>query len=238
MIETREFASGAALAESLAAEIVDALARGIAERGAASLVVSGGSTPKALFAGLCATPLEWSRVTITLADERWVTPDDPASNEGLVRRTLMQGAAAEARLVPLWGPESSPIHGAAACCGRVDAIARPFDVVVLGMGNDGHTASWFPGVPQLGEAIDPHATASCMGIEAPGLEHPRMTLTFPALCDARRVFLHIEGAAKRETLARAQQDGPVAEMPVRAMLRQQRVPVEVFWAPAREDVAA
>jgi 6-phosphogluconolactonase len=218
-----------ALAEGLAETIARRLDDAVSARRHATLVVSGGSTPRATFMRLSQKPLRWGAVTITLADERWVPPSDPASNEALVRTTLLVGPAASARFVGLYTGDSTPEAGESACAARIEALWRPFDVVLLGIGDDGHTASLFPRAPGLADALDPAGDALCHAIRPENVQPPRMTLTLRALLDARIVFLMFQGTCKRSAFEAALADGPIADMPVRAVLRQQQAPVEIYW---------
>tara|TARA_R110002020_G_scaffold47500_10_gene135085 strand:- start:407 stop:1123 length:717 start_codon:yes stop_codon:yes gene_type:complete len=230
-IRRTEFDSGAALADALARRIADRLALAIAARGAATLAVSGGTTPKALFAALSKEAIDWRRVTITLVDERMAPPEHERSNHRLVNLNLLQNFAAQARFVPLYSAEGDAPSVAARAAEAIDALALPFDVVVLGMGADGHTASFFPDGSTLAEVTDPACPTSVMAIEAPGAGEPRLTLTLPRLVEAGMIVLHIEGDEKKAVLKRALEDGPEAEMPVRAVLRHAKTPVEIYWAP-------
>ncbi|MCW2239796.1 6-phosphogluconolactonase [Azospirillum canadense] len=227
----RSFASADALVEALAASLAARLRGAIAARGSATLVVSGGRTPEALFRQMSDLPLDWAAVTVTLADERWVPPDDPDSNEALVRRSLLVGPAAAARFVGLYTGADTPEAGEDACDARIRALSRPFDAVLLGMGDDGHTASFFPGAANLAAALSPVEGRTVQAIRAPGIPQPRMTLTLPTLLDTQRLLLLITGDSKRRTLELAEGEGPVEAMPVRSVLRQDRVPLEIFWAP-------
>jgi 6-phosphogluconolactonase len=225
------FPSMADLAPALAADVAQSLARAIAARGGASLVVSGGKTPVKFFEQLRAQPIEWRRVCVALADERWVEPSDPGSNERMVREVLLQDRAAEARFAGLKNAAPSPDLGAVSAWETFARIPRPFDVTLLGMGDDGHTASLFPGSPNLRIALNPAAAAGCVGMRAPTAPQPRLSLNLSALLDSRRLLILIEGDAKLRTYEAASGDGPIEEMPVRAVLRQNPVPVEVVWAP-------
>ncbi|OCW56152.1 6-phosphogluconolactonase [Hoeflea olei] len=226
-----DFDSGAALAPVLARKIADRLALAIAARGRATLAVSGGTTPKAMFEALSREAIDWRRVTITLVDERMAPPDHERSNHRLVSRTLLQNHAAAARFVPLYSEPGDADTVAARAAAAIDAIERPFDVVVLGMGTDGHTASFFPEGTTLATVTDPACPTSVLAIEAPGAGEPRLTLTLPWLVEAGMIALHIEGEAKNAVLAAALEPGPEAELPVRAVLRHTATPVEIFWAP-------
>jgi 6-phosphogluconolactonase len=220
-----------ALSREAASAIAANLARAIAERGGASLVVSGGRTPQKLFEQLRIQAIDWSRVCVALADERWVDPSDPGSNEKLVRDVLLKENAAAARFAGLKNAAPSPDLGAVSAWETFARVPRPFDLTALGMGDDGHTASLFPGSPNLHSALNPAASAGCVGMWAPVEPHPRLSLNLSALLDSRRVLILLQGETKWRTYAKASGSGGVEEMPVRAVLRQKRVPVEVLWAP-------
>jgi len=217
------------LARTLAAEIAAALAAAVDARGAASLVVSGGSTPRPLFAVLSGLALPWERVTVTLADERWVPADDDASNEALVRRRLLTGAAAGARFVGLRNAAATPEAGRDACEAALAAVPRPFDVVVLGMGGDGHTASLFPDAPELAEGLGTRRL--CVPVRPPAAPHARMSLSLHALLDSRRLVVHVTGDDKWRVYRAALEDGPVDRLPIRAVLSSGHPDLSVFWAP-------
>jgi 6-phosphogluconolactonase len=229
--DVKTYPDADALASRLADDIAASLSRAIAQRGLASLVVSGGNSPKQLFQALHARPLDWSRICVALADERWVDPTDAGSNEKLVRDNLLLGAAAAARFSGLKSAAPSPDLGAVSAWETFDRVPRPFDVTVLGMGDDGHTASLFPGSPNLPNALNPSAPAGCIGMRAPTEPHARLSLNLSALLDSRLIYILILGEAKLKTFTAASGAGPVEEMPVRAVLRQDRTPVEVVWAP-------
>jgi 6-phosphogluconolactonase len=228
----REFADGAALAEAFADWTAALLREAIAARGIALLVVSGGSTPKRYFAALSRRDLDWSRVAVTLADERRVPDDSPRSNARLVRETLLQNNAAKAQFCALADSRLSPEQELASAAARVAALPLPPDLAVLGMGDDGHTASWFPHSTVLPEVIDAAARALVAAVPAPDKLEPRLTLTGRALLRARALALQIEGPGKAETFARALEDGPVADMPIRAALREAGERLTLFQAAA------
>jgi 6-phosphogluconolactonase len=232
MFARREFADGATLAKAFADWTEGLLNEAIAARGMALLVISGGSTPKRYFGELSQRPLDWTRVAITLADERRVPDDSPRSNARLVRETLLQGKAEKAQFCPLADSRLSPEQEVASAAARVARLPAPADLVVLGMGDDGHTASWFPHSPALAEAIDPAARALVAAIPAPDKLEPRLTLTGRALLRARAIALQIEGPGKAETFAKALGDGPIEDMPIRAVLRGAADRLTVFQSAA------
>lgn len=219
------------LSRAMADKIAALLDSAISARGSASLVVSGGKSPTRLFQVLSGRDLDWSRVSIALADERWVDPANADSNEHLVRGELLHGKAASARFIGLKNAAATPDIGAKAAWEPYARVARPFDTVVLGMGDDGHTASLFPNSPNLASALDTAAAAACVGMLAPVAPQLRISLNLTALLDARRIFILLNGAAKWNTYVSASSPGPIPQMPIRAVLRQTRTPVEVMWAP-------
>ncbi len=230
MIRENLFEQRQELASSLADSIAADLEAAIGERGAASLVVSGGSTPWPLFQELSRRSLPWNRVWITLADERWVDIDDEASNEAMVRRLLLVDEAAAARWVGLKNDAATPEEGRDEAEERLRPIQRPFDVVVLGMGGDGHTASLFPDASELAAGLDPESDHLCLAVRPPEAPHPRLSLTLMALLDSRRIVLHLTGDDKRDVYRLALADGPAEELPIRAVLRGAADRVELYWA--------
>jgi len=227
-----DFTDSHALASALAERVADRLRAGLVERDFALLAVSGGRTPLRFFELLAQAALDWSRVQVTLVDERWVDAHDPRSNARLVREHLLQGVAAAAQFVPLYTGAATPEEGQAEAGRRVHALPLPFDAVVLGMGLDGHTASFFPGGDHLAAALDPDLRSGVLPMRAPDAGEPRITLTLPALLQTRHLFLHIEGEDKREVLAQARLGlGEAAHYPVRAVLERSPVPVDVYWCP-------
>jgi 6-phosphogluconolactonase len=222
MMEFLTFPDCDAMTKAVAAAMETALRQRLSQPGTVSLALSGGRTPGPIYETLSSADLDWSRVTVTLSDDREVPPTSPYSNAKLVRETLLKGAAARARFVPLQA-------------GPVDPALLPFEIVLLGMGEDGHTASLFPGAKGLAEALDPDAEPQCvvmtpvpLPVEAP---YPRLSLTLPAILSARQILLLLVGEAKKKVFEKACEDGPATSMPIRAILRQSRVPLTVYWAP-------
>jgi 6-phosphogluconolactonase len=230
-VQERVFATPAQADQALSDAICAALAAALHDRGQASLVVSGGRSPIEFFQRLQAAALDWSRVWITLADERWVPDGDPDSNATLVRQHLLQGAAAAARFVPLWNAALTPAHALADRAAALAALPRPFDAVVLGMGEDGHTASLFAGADGVEAALDPCGSALLAAINPPQAAHQRLTLTVAALLDSRHIHLPLAGATKQAVYAQALRDCDPLQLPVAAVLCQSAVPVTTYLSP-------
>jgi 6-phosphogluconolactonase len=216
MIEKeRLFADRERLAWHLASDVAGALRRLVETNDKATLAVSGGETPKMFFDKLSHMGVPWAAVTVTLVDERQVPETSQRSNARLVRAHLLKDKAAAARFVTLYENPAA-------------AELPPLDIVILGMGTDGHTASFFPGGDNLATALDPETKERIVTMTAPGAGEPRLTFTLPVLTDTGYLVLHIEGAEKRKVLDMALKDGPAEVMPVRAVLRS-KTPLTLYW---------
>ena len=224
-----DLADPATLARTAADLIAGALGGALSRSGRAGLAVAGGTTPAATYRRLSEAALDWAEVTIVPTDERWAPPSSPDSNQRFLHETLLQGPAAAARFVPLWSDAATPDAAAARAEPHVAALT-PFDVVVLGMGDDGHFASLFPASPALAEGLDPDGVRLCIGVPSgsPAPPQPRITLTRRAFQDARLILLLITGEAKRRVLEDAWFAG--RDLPVRT-LKEVDADVRVLWSP-------
>ena len=210
----RAFATRAEASTALADTLAACLGEAVRAQGHARLVVSGGTSPAAMFRELREKDLPWASITVVPSDERDVPADHADRNDAMIRRELLAGPAAGARLLPLIPPGELPDR---------------FDAVVLGMGADGHTASLFPGSPDL-----PGALASdqpLAELDVPQLNMRRVSLTPSALLNTGRLFLLIFGDDKRRVFEEAQRGHDIEAMPVRVLLEQGRAPLAVYWAP-------
>ena len=212
-----EAADRGALARLLADEVAAVLEGAIRDTGRAALAVPGGTTPAAFLSALGGRALDWAAVAVTLTDERCVPAGHPRSNRRLLDETLFAGCARASRLVPLDDGEAL-------------SALLPLDVCVLGMGEDWHIASLFPGAEGLDEALSAECATPAMRMCAPGAPEERITLTAPALTGAEQCFVLIHGAGKRAALERAGAAAGPAEAPVRLVLDGPN-PAVVYWAP-------
>lgn len=246
----REHADRAGWARALARQLEAELRRGLESAGRAALVACGGSTPEPVYAALARASLDWRRIAVLPSDERWVPATSPHSNAALLARDF---GATGARLISLHTRDADPFDAAATLCARA-AEVLPCDAALLGMGPDGHTLSWFAGARGLDGALrganaaddadttDAAPVAAIHAGESP-VAAPvplRVTLTFAALMQTRRIFIAITGSEKRAVALRAlEQSAPqsaaraaraTAALPICALLCQRRVPVELHWA--------
>lgn len=209
------------LAAQAADTIAEKLAQAIESRGRASLMVSGGSSPKPVYARLSQADIDWSCVTIGLVDERWVEPNQDGSNETFIKANLLQNAAATANFIGMKTDHPSAKDAVVALTKRFEDCPVPFDVCVMGMGLDGHTASWFPQSSGLSAALDQSGTDLFCAVDASGCGgaglHPqRMSLTLTAVLSARNILLFIPGDAKRNLYVSGNSK-TIMDMPVNAL---------------------
>jgi 6-phosphogluconolactonase len=216
--------SAEAHAEALARRVADALSATLDARGTATLALSGGRSPEGFLTRLDDIDLPWDRVTVTLVDERWVPEDHPDSNAAMVKRCLGK-VLTRARWIPLY--QGLDPEGDAEQAERRLAELMPIDVLVLGMGPDGHTASLFPGMPGLAESLPADADRWVRAVAAQGERKARVTMTGKAIHAAQLLLLQINGQEKREVLSRAFSADPL-ELPIAEFLRP---PLEIYYCP-------
>ena len=229
-----------ALAERLAKQIVDILQRAIDSKGQAVLAVSGGSTPKQLFAALANRSLDWQKVVITLVDERWVPLEHELSNANFVNQHLLAGLNQVPVCVPLFAfsaaaltPELALIPILNDYCRQTNStLAAPakFDVVVLGMGEDGHTASFFPDAENIVELVDQNNPNRLLNCHSPSSNVARITWSLPMLLDTEFLALHIHGKSKKAVFDTAVEGDCLRTLPIRSAIFQNQTPLHVYYA--------
>ena len=224
MMETftyKSFSARDEMVTSAATQIAEAVKTAVAQRGAASLMLSGGSSPRPVYERLSEMDLPWDRVTIGLVDDRWIERGQAGSNETFLDETLLKGKAQSAKFIGLKTKDANPAAGREASEAQLSAIPQPFDVCVMGMGLDGHTASWFPNSNGLKESLDPKNANTVIAIDARGCpvagDHPdRITLTLSAVMASKQIILMIPGAGKADVF-KASADKSVYDAPVKAL---------------------
>lgn len=218
-----EHSSPEAGIRALAHDIAARMRARLRSAGHCTLAVSGGRSPVALFQQLARTDIDWPNVYVQLVDERYVPPDHPDSNEGLVRHHLLGGRAAHAHFLGLYRAGASIDQAVAAANDEF----RPIDLAILGMGNDGHTASLFPGARQLDDALAPHA-AHYLHVTPPQAPHERITLSLAALRTCGHLILYITGPEKRGILREAEKKID-KRLPVSFLVAEPGVSLDVHW---------
>lgn len=230
MFVWHEYGNAADAAQSLADAVAVSLQDALDEKGGAVLAVSGGRSPIAFFNALSQKDLDWGKVGVTLVDERVVPTTHDDSNTGLVRRYLLQNKAAAAAWIPLVedGKTETELHPDAVADYALKHYKQP-DVLVLGMGNDGHTASIFPKAPQFQTAIDSSADVPLVHTTPVTAPHERISMTLDAIAHTGHVFLAIQGEEKKAVFDQAAQ-GENREYPISLVLNRQGVNCHVFYA--------
>jgi 6-phosphogluconolactonase len=214
-------------ANKAATQIADVLSDSIAARGTASLVVAGGTTPQPIFDKLSQKHVEWDKVHVGLTDERWVKASHKDSNEHLVRHALLRNQAGSAQFHPLYSNAAKPSGGIAEAERSIAAMPRPFDVVLLGMGTDGHFASLFPGLPETRAGLDLHNPGLCVAVDRQQNGYARLSLTITALLYARLILVAISGRPKRTIALQALAGG--ADTPIATLLSHRKDDLEFLW---------
>ena len=207
--------------------MAELLAHRLDHQSKASIIVSGGTSPRDCMAELARAPLDWQRVQVTLSDERWVPPDHEDSNEKLVRETLLVDQASSAQLLPVYADDVTPEE-------RCDVLQDPLPVLpfscsLIGMGTDGHFASLFPDAEQLELGLDVECGRLYIPVTTAASPHARISMTLAGISRSDEILLLFFGEEKLKVYehAKASTNG----YPVSRLLRQKRAPVSLFWAP-------
>jgi len=230
MYKLNYFENRSLLDESLAETISQILQSAITSNGKASIAVSGGSTPKGFFKALSNKAIDWEKVTITLADERWVDINSDDSNTRLVHENLLVNKAALAKFFHLKQGDELCEETLADLNLAANNALLPLDVVILGMGEDGHTASLFPCSDEIEQGLDVTNKNSLMKVQPKTAPHQRITFSFAALKNSKYVFLHLCGNNKKQVLAQALNNTNIFEMPISAFLQGENIETRIYWA--------
>lgn len=222
------FATNEKLVTQFGREIIERLSKAISDKGQASLVVSGGSTPKSLFQFLSEQDIDWSKVTITLADERCLPQAHENSNARLLRENLLTNHAAKATFIPLYEDDESASYAAEHATKKLSSQAA-YDVLILGMGTDGHTASLFPEASNLSDALASNAP-SCMAIDPVTNDMLRVTQTKQRLLNSNWIVFHLVGENKIDTLNAVLADTDKTIYPSSHFIHQTETPVDIYFA--------
>ncbi len=227
-IHFHDFKTKVDLVEDLSQNIAKNLQDAIHKNGQATLIVSGGSTPKPLFEKLRKIKLDWEKVIVGLCDERWVSADHEDSNERFVKNFLLQDEARNAKFIGMYIDGKRAEKSEGDCSLLVEKNLKPFDVLILGMGADAHTASLFPNNPKLDLGFDNQEL--CIAIEPQTAPHMRMSLTRSAILSAKHLYLHFEGESKLAVYQKAISGKDMHVMPIRSILHQDKKDIEVYYA--------
>lgn len=236
MITIEKFADKSALIDKLITVCQQQLSNAVAEHGDAFFAVSGGSSPQPAYEALSQSDLPWSAITVAMVDERWVDESHSASNQAFLKRTLLKDRAQVAKAIFMKTAAATPEAGLAEVAARYQAVRRGFDLTILGMGPDAHTASLFPNAQGLAPALDKASAAQVAVIHATpsavtGEHTARVTLTLAEILRSKLIVLLINGEEKWQAFSQAQHSSDPMLTPVTAILQQCDTPILVFWAP-------
>ena len=220
--------SSESLVADLSQNIAEIINEAIQKNGRASMAVSGGSTPKPLFEELSLLDLDWPKVDLTLVDDRWVDADHKDSNELLVKTHFIKNYAERVNFVPLKNDEGTAKKGLSLAEEALKNFIMPFDIVILGMGADGHTASLFPCSDELGKGMDLNTGHTLISTNPKTAPYERISLTAKSIMDAKKIFLHLNGSSKLNTLEEAMNLSDSSKMPIYAFLNHG---LDIFWSP-------
>lgn len=228
-MDVKAFSTIESCEDALLSELSDVMKQTLNDQKACSLALAGGSTPKGLYEKLSCLDLNWSNISITLTDERWVDTGHKDSNENMLRGSLFLNKAKMARFIGLKNSEITPQTGQM----RTDHLLRNniprLDYVILGMGEDGHFASIFPNMPNTDTLLDVGESAHCLPANPEG-KPARMSLTLRYLLTAKRIYVFIKGMAKKQLIEQQGQSSVSDPLPIHHLLSQSLCPVTIYWS--------
>lgn len=232
-VEWWEFDSDAEMAEQAAGDIRFVIDSAIEAHGGARIAVPGGSTPEPIFKRLATADIDWSKVTIIPTDDRLVPLDDSASNHAMLQRFFGPKGATVISLVDEAALDDYREAGRLADQ-RLGLLEWPLDLACLGMGEDGHTASIFPG-PDMDRALTGPRERRAVGVHPDPMPDnapvDRVTLTAAAVASARTVMVVLRGDAKKKVLEQAIEQGPLSAYPIGRLLAEVEADADLFWTP-------
>lgn len=224
------FANAAELEAALSDKIIQQLNIALSKTGRASIAVSGGSTPKALFKLLSMADIDWQNIDVSLVDERWVATDSDQSNEKMLHQQLLVNHASKANFIGMKSAVDDIEAGVIEYNTKLkNHIKQPFDILLLGMGNDGHTASWFPDAAEIEQALNPGGQSATLATRPLSQPMPRISLSFSCVAQAENIILHITGAEKRKVLENGLVDQQDTLLPIHQTLLQLQQAVDIYW---------
>jgi 6-phosphogluconolactonase len=233
MIEAQwhDYGSNAEMAAAVAEHIGVVIRDAIEARGEALIVLPGGTSPVAVFERLAPANIAWNKVTIIPTDDRLVPATSPLSNFAMIARHFLPKGA---QVVPIVAEGEADYRAAGiAANAQLSDLKWPPDLVWLGVGADGHTASIFPG-PDLEEALDGPMARRALGLMPDPLPSaapvPRVTLSRPAILSGRTLLLTFSGAEKRVVVERALKEGPLSRTPIGRVLADAKAPIDIRWS--------
>ncbi|MEM7563720.1 MAG: 6-phosphogluconolactonase [Pseudomonadota bacterium] len=223
-----------AMTNSLFNDLSEIIEQACREKDRLSIMLSGGSTPRPLYQKLSQANLCWNKIQLGLVDERWVETSHPASNAGFINSSLLQNKAAETSFQTMKNNAATAVEGLAVCNREYAKLPCPFDICLLGMGPDGHTASLFPGAKGLEEALNTDslcAAITAQQSEVTGDFVERMTLTRSAILNSRKLILLMSGNDKWSVYQKAKAKPATKQLPISFFIQQNQVPMDVYWSP-------
>ena len=216
------------LAFAMSENIGFILEKAIKKKGYASLAVSGGRTPKFLFEELSQLNLNWSKIELTLVDDRWVDSNHEDSNEFLVRTHLIKNKASKVKFLPLKNKNKTAKSGHKFIEKNFKQMNLPLDVVVLGMGLDGHTASLFPCSKEIIKGLSRSNSDNLIAVIPKNYPYERISLTAQVILKAENLMLLINGSDKLHTLKNAMECKDEKKMPIYTFLQSE---LNIYWCP-------
>ncbi|MDB4511936.1 6-phosphogluconolactonase [Arenicella sp.] len=226
------------LADQLAGDIALVINHAIVTKGQAIVALSGGSTPTLMFAALSQCDIDWSKTVITLVDERCVDDQHVLSNARFIKHKLLDALPETVTFIPLFYPQTSNLKDISAkilsqyCTVTNSKLGdlTPFDVVILGMGADGHTASFFPDADNIDSLVDADTREYILSCESSNTQVPRITWSLRMLIDTKMLALHINGSDKKKVFEKAARGGDAATLPIRSAIFQNKTRLNVYYA--------